>query len=178
MCSWIVAFAAMQTFLKCRSCSAGRINIMKAGNGIINCFLIAVLQDTIKFSSSYHILACVMSVCETGAFKGLTVTSNLTRPSSRRRRSKSRCKTRRMADCSSSVRWLKSREASACSSSIPDCETKPQSLNRPHLYFNFKSLKKKSHLFTLKSSLHLFVKVPNNDGGPLQTSGTCMEWVW
>lgn len=101
----------------------------------------------------HHILWFVaLSVCKTGTLKGLTVTSDLTRPSSRRRKSKSRCKTCRMVDCSCSVRWLKSREGSTCSPSIPDWETKPQSLNRRHpiiywLNLNMRISLKKNHLY-------------------------------
>lgn len=60
----------------------------------------------------------------------LAVTSDLTRPSSRRRKSRSRCRTCRILDCSASVRWLRSRGESPGSPSIPHWSTKPRHFSR------------------------------------------------
>lgn len=60
----------------------------------------------------------------------LAVASDLTRPSSRRRKSRSRCRTCRILDCSASVRWLRSRGESPGSPSIPHWSTKPRHFSR------------------------------------------------
>lgn len=97
---------------------------------------------------SWTLIKCLLSwriwfACTTGTFMELAVTSDLTRPSSSRRKSRSRCRTCRILDCSSSVRWLKSRRESAGSPSIPHWSTNPrcfsrQSCSHQHLKQHFK----------------------------------------